>query len=230
MSKRRFPIKRIFGTCLLLLVALDGFMSLQRVKHQAFEIVSDTLPGLVDAGMANSAAAEDFNCILLALIASNHQARAEFCAQADAAEVETDNYLKLYGNSIFETEDKGNFNHLMNEREAYLTHRREIMALIDRGEDKQAFAQYKSALLPAYSQYMDTGRVLLDYNTRQGKARGQSILHFSSLTQYAVAAFAVALFILGFVIGIFRYNPLLTHPPEPMAHKPIIGDSRSRLA
>jgi Four helix bundle sensory module for signal transduction len=216
MLNRPFPFRRALCTGLLLLVAAIGFFSLNRVKTKTYDIVTDTLPGLADAGMADSDSAEDVNFILLALMASTPEQKAQCCAQADAFETDAAKHLKLYEDSIFQKEDRSNFNRTMERRKEFLELRGQVVGLMNRGADKEALAQYKKALLPCYDQYMADGKVMLDYNVRQGQTRGQGILRFSSLTQYAVGAFTIALFILGFAVGIFKFDPTEICAPRPV--------------
>ncbi|HZV36491.1 MAG TPA: MCP four helix bundle domain-containing protein [Verrucomicrobiae bacterium] len=226
MLNRAFSIKRAVCTGVLLLVALCGFLSLNRVRSKAFDIVTDTLPGLTDASLANSDSGEDVNFILLALMAPTPEQRAKLCAQADAFEADAAKYLKLYEESIFQEQDRANFSRTMDRRRAFIELRGEVLALMQRGEDKQALAKYKQELLPSYSQYISEARALLEYNIQEGQARGKSILRFSSLTQYAVAAFTIALFILGFVVGVFNLDPVPSRPRRTAGSKPVHLEAR----
>lgn len=226
MPNQAFSIKRTLCTGLLLLVAFAGFLSLNRVRHKAFDLVSDTLPGLAYAGVANSDSAEDVNFILLSLMASTTGQKTSLCAQADAFETDAAKYLKLYEDSIFENADRDNFNRTLESRKQFLEVRQQVIGLMNRSAETQALAVYKQALLPRYEQYMTDCKVLLDYNVHQGQERGASILRFSSLTQYAVAAFTIALFILGFAIGIFRYDPIPRRPQPAIVRKPLALDGR----
>jgi len=208
MLYRRFPVKRAISMGLLLLVALLGFIALNRVKIKAFQIVEYTLPGLSDAGVANSYVADDFNHLIMALMSSVPQERVDLCAKAASFESEAAKSLKSYENSIFDDEDQANFGTLMERRKEYLEMRQQVLELMNRGGNQEALKQYKQSLLPLYNRYMTAGYVVLDYNARQGKERGNGIMHFSNFAQYAVAAFTVALFILGFVLGVFKYDPV----------------------
>lgn len=204
-------MKRAISTGLLLLVALFGFLALNRVKFKAFQIVADTLPGLSDAGVANADLADDFNHVMLALMASTPKEKADLCAKAEGFEVKAIKCLKSYEESIFELEDQTNFKMVMQRRKDYMEARQRVLDLMNSGANTEALAQYKHALLPCYDRYMAAGKTLLDYNARQGSARGWSIMKVSNYAQYAVGGFTVALFILGFVIGVFRYDPVPRH-------------------
>jgi hypothetical protein len=211
--RRPVSLQRAVWTIALLLVAGLGFLSLSRVRHQAWLIVSDTLPGLSDAGMANSNAADDFNLILRALMATTSEERTRLRAEADRNQADAARSLVSYQNSIFDNEDRANFNHMQEFRKQYLEIRAQVCGLLDQGKDKEALARYKQSLLPAYTRYMAAGAVLLDYNTRQGGVRGKGIMRNCNLSQFAVAGFTIALFVLGFVVGVFRYDPF-QHQPQ----------------
>ena len=81
--------------------------------------------------------------------------------------------------------------------------RRQVFGLIG-GHDKAAVSLCRRSLLPAYMEYKAAGEKLLKYNTLEGQSRGESILRFCSFTRYSVAGFTIALFMLGFVIGLFK--------------------------
>lgn len=217
---RTFSIKRTVFTGLLLLVALAGALSLFWVKSKAFYIVADTLPGLSEAGVANADTAEDCNFILLALLASTPEEKAKFLSEANRFEVEAAESLDSYERSIFMEEDHANFHRLTERRREFMAIRTDILALMDRRNDQEALSRYKQQLLPSYNQYMTTANEMLDYNVRQARVRGESIMRFSHLAEYTVAGFTIALFILGLASGIFKFPAPRNELPSRMATRP----------
>ena len=61
-----------------------------------------------------------------------------------------------------------------------------------------------ASMLEEYQRYKEAGDRLFEYNMRQGKERGQAIMRVCTATQWVVAGIGVAIFILGFVIGLFK--------------------------
>ena len=202
---RGFPVKRFAVAALLLItVAIMGFISLERVKGKAALIVGDTLPGLADAGMANAALSEDFNHTLLMAMTGATEEQARYREASDRFAQESKRYLDQYEKSIFSPGDRINFIHLLERRKDYLETRQQVYGLVSVNKRPEALALCRESLLPAYKSYKAAGELLLAYNVHQGESRGDSILRFCRFTQYAVAGCVIALFVLGFIIGVFK--------------------------
>ena len=92
----------------------------------------------------------------------------------------------------------------MQRRNQYLELRKQIFILIDNRRQPEAIALWKTSMLPAYKQYKEAGEELLEFNMRLGKVRGENIMRYCLLTQFLVATFGIGLFIVGFMVGIFR--------------------------
>ena len=76
--------------------------------------------------------------------------------------------------------------------------------MIDRQQSQEAIGLYERELLSTYQRYKEAGDRLFEYNMRQGKERGQAIMRVCTATQWVVTGIGVAIFILGFVIGLFK--------------------------
>jgi len=202
---RSFPIKRFtLASALLIAVAVTGFVSLNRVKGKASQIVADILPGISEAGQANADLAEDFNCTSLMLMAATPAEQARYRDQSVQFATQSKEHLDAYEKAIFSPTDRLNFQHLIAQRRTYLDIRRRVFELMAEGKRPDALDLFRHSLLPAYKSCTTAGQVLLSYNDGMGQLRGDKILIFCSFTQYAVAGCVIALFLLGFIIGIFR--------------------------
>jgi len=78
------------------------------------------------------------------------------------------------------------------------------MDLIEQQKRDDAMTLCKDSLLPAYLDYKTTAEKLLKLNAEQGQARGETILRICTVTQYVVAGVGILLFVVGFVIGLFK--------------------------
>ena len=202
---RLFPIKGLaVSAVMLLFIGMVGFFSVDRLKNKAQLIVEDTLPGLSDAGAANASMAEAFNRTLLALMAETPAEREIYRREVNEFSRQTDEYLDAYLRSIFSGDDRANYDKLLKRRDKYHDLRQQTFDLLERHKKPEALALCKNSLLPAYREYKAAGEKLLEYNALQGESRGQSIMKICAATQYVVAAIGIALFVVGFIVGLFK--------------------------
>ena len=203
--KRAFSIPgAAVSLIVLLIIGMAGFLSVNHLKADAELIVEDTLPGLSDAGAANASMAESFNRVLLSLTAETPQERRQYRQELEEFNQRTSKSLESYGQSIFTEDDRANYERLLEQRKKYVQIRDQILNLIDTQKHDQALSLYKSSLVPAYRDYKADANVVLIYNTRQGKTRGEAILKICTGTEYAVAGIGILLFVVGFIIGLFK--------------------------
>ena len=203
--KRAFSIPgAAVSLIVLLIIGMAGFLSVNHLKADAELIVEDTLPGISDAGAANASMAESFNRVLLSLTAETPQERRQYRQELEEFNQRTSKSLESYGQSIFTEDDRANYERLLEQRKKYLHIRDQILNLIDTQKHDEALSLYKSSLVPAYRDYKADANVVLIYNTRQGKTRGEAILKICTGTEYAVAGIGILLFVVGFIIGLFK--------------------------
>ena len=157
------------------------------------------------AGAANANLAEGFNRTAMILMTENPDERERYFKEIEEFNQITSVYLNAYSKTIFdEKQDRHLYEALVQRRNQYLEIRRQILILVENHRQTEAVALWPTSLLPAYKQYKAAGEDLLEYNMRLGKTRGESIMRYCVLTQFLVAAFGIALFIVGFMTGIFR--------------------------
>jgi hypothetical protein len=166
--------------------------------------VEDTLPGLADAGAANSSLAESFNRILLMLMARTPGECAGYRKELNVFNELTSQSLQRYTQAAFAPEEQILYNHLIEERQKYLGIREQVMTLIEQKQQAQAMALCKDSLLPVYLDYKSTAEKLLKFNVLQGQSRGETILGICTVTQYVVAGIGILLFVTGLLIGLFK--------------------------
>lgn len=203
--QRMFPIRGLaISAVILFLIGAAGFLSVNHLKADAQLIVEDTLPGLSDAGAANASISESFNRILLSLMAETPEERLRYRKELNDFSQRTTESLDAYGNAIFSGDDRVNYKHALELRKTYQGIREQILTLIDNQKQAEALSLYNNSLVPAYRDYKAAVESLLEYNTRQSKTRGEGILKICTGTQYAVAGIGILLFVVGFIIGLFK--------------------------
>lgn len=194
----------LFVGIVLFMIGTAGFLSVEKLKHHARAIVEDTMPGLSDAGAANSSLAQSLNQTLLMLTAATPQERAAYRKELDAYSEQTSASLNLYQQTQFTGPEQGIYSRLMEERQRYHEVRNQVLNLIDQQKQAQALKLCNDAMLPAYREYKAAAEKLLQFDIQQGKSRGQSILGICLITECVVAGIGMVLFVAGFLIGIFK--------------------------
>ena len=188
----------------LVLVGALGFLSVAHLKRQAHSIVADTLPGLSMAGRASASMAQGFNRVLLLVLADDPEQKTKLQHEIEAQSEVTSSSLALYQQAIYEREDKALFRRLTECRQRYLETRQRVLNLAEQNQRQAALALYQRELLPTYLEHKDAGDKLFDYNLRQSQARGESIMRVCTVTQWVVAGIGIIVFLIGFVIGLFK--------------------------
>ena len=205
LMNRLFPIKGLaISAAILFIIGMAGFLSVNHLKRNAELIVQDTLPGLSDAGAANSSLAEAFNRTLLLLMSENPVERVEYRKELDHFSKQTTQSLAVYERAVFAPEERDIYNQLLERRQKYLSTRQEVLGLMDQHRDAEALALCNRSMLPAYLEYKTVAEDLLKFDAQQGRMRGEIILRICTATQYGVAGIGVLLFVVGFMIGLFK--------------------------
>lgn len=187
----------------LLLVGAWGFLSVSQLKHEAREIVEDTLPGLSFAGQAN-AYIVDSSRTLYFITTDDSAERAKLRTQIDELSRQTSTNLEAYSKTIFSTEDRQNFENVEHFRSEYIKTRDQILSLADAGKKQEAIAMYGNALLPLHAEVKGAADQLFAYNKQEGQLRGKRIMTICTITQVVLALTSVVIFLLGFFIGFFK--------------------------
>jgi hypothetical protein len=194
----------MFATFLVLfLIGTLGFMSLSRLKRIAGEIAHNTLPGVSLAGRANAYLA-DANRVMLYILTDEPAQRAEIRQEIDGLSTRTTGYLNEYRMGIHSPEQQQLFDTLVTERNNYIVTRNRILEIAATGNEAEAITQVKAVLLPAHKRIKNAGDDLISYDIREGETRSKEIMATCTLTQITVAAMGVLVFIVGFIIGLFR--------------------------
>ena len=194
----------VVASTVLLLVALIGFLSLSHLKNQANAIVNDTLPGLSYSGAANAYIVDSARTLLYITV-KDAEERSKLRAEMGLLGARTTRYLILYKSTIYENEDRTNFEHLIELRAKYIQVRNQVLDLANKGKEQEALAAYNNLLMPVHDQVKKTADPsFLQYNMHQGQDRGKAIMSFCSITQIVIASAGVLIFVIGFLIGLFK--------------------------
>jgi hypothetical protein len=196
-----FSFPRLAVCCLaLVLVPMLGFLSISPIKNRARAIADDTLPGLSYAGAANANLAQA-NRVLMFVLSENADERLQLKKEIENLNQKTTSCLEAYKGTIYSSRDLAQFDELIKRRGEYFKVRERTMALAEHNNRREAGLLYQNALLPAFHRYKDAAERLFEYNVREGRSRGKTILTVCTLTQFAVAGAGVLIFVIGFLAG-----------------------------
>jgi glycosyltransferase involved in cell wall biosynthesis len=187
----------------LLLVGGWGFLSVSELKHEARQIVDDTLPSLSFAGQAN-AYIVDASRTLLYITTDDPAERTKVRNEIDELSLRTTHYLDEYSQAIFTSEDRTNFDNLVEMRKEYIRIRENVLDLATAGKRQEALARYRDSLLPMHSKVKAASDKLFAYNMEEGRERGKKIMSICTVTQVVLAVTSVLIFLMGFFIGFFK--------------------------
>jgi len=200
-----FSLRGVFaGLVVLFLTGVAGFVSVSHLKHQAGQIVDDTLPGLTYAGEAQANQAQAFNRTLMVLLSESPAQRAVLEREIATFSDRTTMALKAYSGQILERQDRLLYDALLDRRMDYLLVREKTLGLLDKSDRRGAFAMYQRELVPAYMRCKEGADKLFEYNMFQGRSRGERIMTVCTVTQFVVAGIGIFIFVVGFTMGMFK--------------------------
>jgi glycosyltransferase involved in cell wall biosynthesis len=205
LAHRLMSLAGLTGSLLvLLLIGTLGFLSLSHLKQEASLIVRDTLPNLSYAGEAIAGASSAFNRTLMFLVSEDGEQRVQFRKDVEARNEATTRFLEDYQRVVNSSVEQTLFEQVLKRRADYLHLRDRVFELADNNQRTQAIEVCNRDLFPIYRDYRDSLNQLFEFDVRQGRARGETIMRVCTITQWMVAGIGVLIFAIGFLIGLFR--------------------------
>lgn len=200
MFRREFLILCSLAVGLFLLVAAAGFGIGHTLSVDSNKIATDTLPSLVDAGRAISVAQENW---LRVQLVGNAASPAEQTALISQIRTNSNEGVwQDYGHSVYETEERLEYQDLLSARAAFLQLREEYFALALAGNGSAARPFLQEKLNPAFQRYLASSRLLFQFNARAGVKRAARMVWISRLGPPILAASAVIIFGFGLLAGL----------------------------
>ncbi len=194
----------VVGMIFLLLIGGVGFLSVNHLKKQAEKIVRDTLPGLSAAGEANAGGSTSFNRTMMFLLSDDTGERARLRKEVTQYSKATTCFLEVYQSETLAEPERKLLDKALRGRAEYLRIREKVFLLDDQNKRHEAILACNAELMPSYLEYKDALYQLFEYNVREGRARGETIMRVCTITQWTVAIFGILLFALGFLFGLFK--------------------------
>lgn len=200
MLQRELLIVLSLVMAVFLAVAGAGGLAVQKLNETSKKLVVDTLPGLVEAGLAAEQIHE--NRRLMREMLSPHTA-AERLEMIGLVETNgADSHWHTYADYIFEPEDRQNYAAMLLIRSNYQQTYPPFFALVKVGKLAEATAYFNGEQRRLFQSYVASAKTLFEYNVRQGRARGQIILEATRYAPLAVGVLCVLIFIFGLALGL----------------------------
>jgi hypothetical protein len=187
---------------IFLVVGAIGFFCVRALNHEVSRTVKDTLPGLIYAGAANNIMEDNFIRSMGLAELQSAEERGRYLKQIEQVSKQTEAYMEKYRQSIYESEDRKNFQRLVQTRNEYVRLREQFFELIRLDKREEASKFFKAVVTPAYNQYNAAGEAMFDYNVKMGEKQGEKIMALSYATPVLVGVFGVVIFILGALVGL----------------------------
>ena len=185
----------------LFVVAAACLLSISGLKSEVTHLVRQTLPGLEYAAQADSLIADNYiRCLNLAAATAPPDAD-QTLRQIDTASRQTDVYLQKYRDTIFDSEDRANFEKVNQVRTTYLRSREQFLSLLNQQHRPEAFHYLKSDVTPAYNDYSQAMSKLFKHKVEIGRIRREQVMLLSFITPIVVGILYVLLFLLGLIIS-----------------------------
>ena len=200
-----FTARGILLSLLLILgISLLEIQSIRQLKGAATRIVSDTLPSLSSAAVANESRNNSFIKLQLLLHNTSPTEEVKYVADIERLSNETTVAFKNYEEVISDQVDRENFQKLMKARINYLGIRQQVIEEYTTGRKKAALVLFEKSLLPAFNQYAEISRAITLYNVEEGKRDGREILIKTEMSQMILAGLGIVVFLTGFFFGVSK--------------------------
>jgi len=184
---------------LLVAVGAAGWVAVAKLHETSRFLVIDTLPGLMDTGLAEQRIHDGRHLMREMLFPHTDAERAEMISAVLTNR--TDDLWQDYSHSLFEPEDASNYAAMMIVRSNYLSGVPAYLDLVRAGNLPAATTLYYGDLQQGFNHYEAACRGLFDYSVRQGQDRGRIILAATSVAPVAIGALCVLLFLCGLAAG-----------------------------
>ena len=189
-------------------ISAYAIITIWKIQKSSESITEDSIPGIIDSGSFNTRQAENQIRSTMLCLAETEEERKTLQKEIKANSELNEATLKSYEASIFEEEDKANFEAVRQARLGFIKTRTEYYALLN--SDKAAARNYLfSKLMPEYGEYSKKGDVLLNYNTNMGKSRAASIHAQVNFAERALLIMGISALILGVLISVLSTRAII---------------------
>ena len=187
-------------TLLIAMITGLGIFSFTRVVKldaTAKSITSDCMPGVIDAEEVQQLMIENYGRTWQHIATTNKEEMTKLEADMQQAADEQTKLMKDYEGTIFEAEDRANFDAISAPRQAYTDCRKQVIELSRAGKKDEAATLALSKLIPAREAYLKAVDNVTEYNKKQCNVRADEITADVTTTKWGVSIVGVAGIVLG---------------------------------
>jgi hypothetical protein len=181
LSSRRIGIRaKLVGSAAILLafmtiVGVVGISTLGSVKTEADAMYANAAKPLADLGVARAKLNENRALTLSHLLESNRSEAAELVRTMEANNKLVDSSLATVKETLETEEGKAAFAKLEADLKDYRAERSRVMELSTAGRDTEAFAAYKSEVVPTAAKLVDDFTALFDSKVELARTKSEDV-------------------------------------------------------
>jgi len=185
---------------IFLLVAGAGWYSVRELHKTSVKLATETLPGLMSAGLAEQRMNQNRFLMRQMLGAQTAARRAQMIEQIKTNRME--GLWQDYTNTMVETVDREHYQIMMQARSNYAQGCQSFFDLMLMAKTNEAAALFWGDLSKAYQDYNTAARALFDYKSQQGIARARTVLVTTTYSPWLIAGLCVLMFVFGLLLGV----------------------------
>ena len=194
-----------FAVILALMVVMGGvaYTRLASIEQKTEEVERDSLPGVYYSTQVMNAMVTDYALTEEHVLQEDMAAIRQVESRLDANRANLESQIHNYEQTIFQAQDRENFEAFKKLRTAYEPVQQEILKLSAANKNKEARALLNGSLEPEFEKARAAIQVVTDYNKVNAEASTQHIFTAISTANTGIlASFGIAL-LLTFVCGYF---------------------------
>ncbi len=215
MLKRELFILSFATALAFLLVAVSGMYLVEKLHYTSEMLAKDTLPGLVDAGLAEEYVFQNRSLLRDILLPNEAAERPDMLGLVSVNH--TDDLWQDYAKNIYNPEDYQNFQAMMLARSNYLASLPPLFALIKNNQIPEAALYFSGDSRAAFMAYQASVSNLFKYNVNEGRQRAAVIVQSMNYVKWILVAFCIMVFGLGLILGI-RLGLVSNYPNRPQTY------------
>ena len=200
MFQRELLIVMSLATAIFLGVAGSGWFMVRELHETSKILVVDTLPGLVDSGLAEERMHDNRHTMHEML--NPHTAAERALMSEQVRTNSTEALWKDYSDSIFEPEDRTNYQAMIPVRSNYNQYCEQFLILVKADKMNEATTLFSGDLARQFQCYNNATKKIFAYNVRQGIARGKSIIAALHYGPWEIGGLCVLTFVIGLLLGL----------------------------
>ena len=221
MFRREFLTFGSLAAGIFVAVAGAGWWTVRELHETSRMLVVDTMPGLVDTGLAVERMGDNRRVMREMLDPHTTAERAQMIQMVRTNS--TGPLWQDYTNSIFEATDRQNYQRMVFLRSNYVQICENYFNLVSAGRMEEASNLFYGDLSRTFQSYNNAAQKLFAYNAQQGIRRGKIILNSARYAPWFIGGLCVLVFVFGIAMGLRLFfsgtRPVRKRPTQRLKAK-----------